>query len=933
MYPKTLESDRAETSGRSWRFAGCEFEELSLQLRINGRLAELELKPLEVLQQLLLHAGEVVSKEALLESVWPGLNVVDGSLATAVSKLRKALGDENVVLTVPRVGYRLAVPVQVVNVSAPARWAASATFEPGDTVSGREHWRLTRRLDVSHSSEVWLAEHSKTREQHVFKFASNDARLKGLKREITVARFLRESLGESPAFVRVLEWNLETQPYVIESEYGGPNLSEWAEQQGGLQQILLSTRIALIADVAKAVAAAHEAGVLHKDLKPANILVESNADGTYQVKVADFGSASLVEPARLHALGITNLGLTQTIGPQLSSLTGTMMYLAPEVLSGQPPKAAADVYSLGVMLYQTVVGDFRRPLAPGWEAAVDDPLLREDIADAACGDPARRLKSAAELGERLINLDSRRAEREQESEAEKRRQLAERKRAKVRARIPWVLLAAVLVLAAGFTFVAVHKKPAISEFRVQTVAVLPFQNLSGDPKADFLRLVLPDEIATALSYVRGVSIRPFMTTRKYDAVNLDLQKAAREMGVPVVITGHFLTEQNKLNLTYEAIDVADNHILWRDTIVSPLENLIDARQKMYQESQAGLAVALGVRPPDGSNPTATVPTNEEAYELYLRASAMPLDPESNSKAMAMLEHAARLDPGYAPYWLALSARYYGESHYVKGKLDDEARNKVMAAIQRALALDPHYASAQYTLAVEYTERGDLLDGYRLAANLLRESPGNEISHVAVDYVLRYAGLDRESETQCEVARSFDRQSSMLRSCGVAFLKHGDYDKALEYFNLDANTDWNHALTIDVLLREGKENEALRVRHPAIGAWTSYDMLLDCAAHKPAAEITALAKRIEPDDDPESNYFAASHLAYCGQIAAALDMLKRTVNANYCSYPAMDTDPMFASIRSLPEYAEVRSIGMSCQNNFIVGRAKLQESASTATRSP
>ncbi len=203
MYPKTLESDRAETSGRSWRFAGCEFEELSLQLRINGRLVELELKPLEVLQQLLLHAGEVVSKEALLESVWPGLNVVDGSLATAVSKLRKALGDENVVLTIPRVGYRLAVPVQMVNVSAPAPWAASATFEPGDIVSGREHWRLTRRLDVSHSSEVWLAEHSKTHEQHVFNFASNDARLKGLKREITVARFLRESLGGNPAFVRV----------------------------------------------------------------------------------------------------------------------------------------------------------------------------------------------------------------------------------------------------------------------------------------------------------------------------------------------------------------------------------------------------------------------------------------------------------------------------------------------------------------------------------------------------------------------------------------------------------------------------------------------------------------------------------------------------------------------------------------------------------
>src|SRR3954468_7051905 len=84
-----------ESSGRLWRFADCEFEDLALQLRVKGDLVGLELKPLEVLQQLLLRAGEVVSKEELLDTVWPGLTVVDGSLATAISKLRKALGDQN----------------------------------------------------------------------------------------------------------------------------------------------------------------------------------------------------------------------------------------------------------------------------------------------------------------------------------------------------------------------------------------------------------------------------------------------------------------------------------------------------------------------------------------------------------------------------------------------------------------------------------------------------------------------------------------------------------------------------------------------------------------------------------------------------------------------------------------------------------------------
>src|SRR5579863_375356 len=247
MTPTGPHVEAQDACGRLWRFSGCEFDELSLQLRVKGRMAELELKPLEVLLQLLLHSGEVVSKEDLLEAVWPGLHVVDGSLATAISKLRKALGDENadVILTVPRVGYRLAVPVQSAPVSSPTPWAA-ATLEPGDAVPEREHWRLIRRLDLSHSSEVWLAEHPKTHEQRVFKFASNEVRLKGLKREVTVARFLRESLGESPDFVRVLEWNLENHPYVIESEYGGPNLNEWSQQQGGLVKISLPTRISVI---------------------------------------------------------------------------------------------------------------------------------------------------------------------------------------------------------------------------------------------------------------------------------------------------------------------------------------------------------------------------------------------------------------------------------------------------------------------------------------------------------------------------------------------------------------------------------------------------------------------------------------------------------------------------------------------------------------
>src|ERR1700730_15792417 len=149
-------SDVAETSGRLWRFEDYEFDELRRELRVKGRAVELESKPLDILLQLLLHAGEVVTKEELLESVWPDVMVVDGSLATAVSKLRKAMGDEDhpIIVTVPRVGYRLAVPVYCKTVAAAG---SDLGFKAGDLVPGREQWRLTPPMGVSRSSGGLLA--------------------------------------------------------------------------------------------------------------------------------------------------------------------------------------------------------------------------------------------------------------------------------------------------------------------------------------------------------------------------------------------------------------------------------------------------------------------------------------------------------------------------------------------------------------------------------------------------------------------------------------------------------------------------------------------------------------------------------------------------------------------------------------------------------
>lgn len=468
-----------DIQGRIWRFADCEFDELSRELRVRGSVVPIEAKPLDILIQLLSHPGEVLTKEELLTAVWSDVEVVDGSLATAVSKLRKALGDDErpVIATIPRIGYRLAVPVICTTVGAPP--VPAPEFSPGDPVPRREQWVLVERLEGSGSSDVWIAEHSKTRERRVFKFAADAVHLQGLKREITVSRLLRDALGERPDFVRTLEWNLEAPPFFLESEYAGPNLAQWADEQRGLANVPRAVRLQILVDAARAVAAAHDLGVLHKDLKPGNILMAPTRPAT--VKVADFGSAALSDPSRLQALGITNLGFT-TSADKDRSLTGTLMYMAPEVLAGQSPSASADVYALGVLLYQMLVGDFRTPLAAGWEAGIDDPILCRDIADAANGDPAKRLHSAAAFAERLSTVDARRAEYDALEAARRRAEQAERSLAVSRARRPW-MAAAVVALAVGLTVsLALYQRAARErdEARRQTQIAGAISRFLGD---------------------------------------------------------------------------------------------------------------------------------------------------------------------------------------------------------------------------------------------------------------------------------------------------------------------------------------------------------------------------------------------------------------------------------------------------------------------
>jgi len=425
-----------------FRFGRAELDTRTQELRIDGRAVPVETKVLQVLACLLDRPGETLTKDELLATAWPGRVVTEGVLAKAVMKLRAVLGDDGqrIIRTVHGFGYRLGVPVELLPSDAPALFKPS----PGQGVPFRANWRLVKALDADRRGLVWQAEHVKTRDRRVFKFADDAATLAALKREITLFRLLHDALGDNAPVVRILDWNLDEPPYFIEAEWvEGGDFAAWIAGQADR-----SERIEAMAQVCEAVAATHALGVVHKDLKPANILLRSDGTSPPRVCLADFGIGTLSDRRVIDALGITRLGFTGTRLDNDSS-SGTPLYLAPEVVAGRMPTQKSDIYALGVILFQLLVGDPRRPLAPGWRRDVDDDLLCEDIALAADLDPEQRLASAAILAQRLRTLAERRRLKDSElARLEADRQLAGRLQ-RARTQRLWLSALALVFLIGG----------------------------------------------------------------------------------------------------------------------------------------------------------------------------------------------------------------------------------------------------------------------------------------------------------------------------------------------------------------------------------------------------------------------------------------------------------------------------------------------------
>jgi TolB-like protein/Tfp pilus assembly protein PilF len=788
------------------------------------------------------------------------------------------------------------------------------------------HYRVLGKLGGGGMGVVYEAEDLKLGRHVALKFIPENLAgdPKSLERFTREARAASQLNHPNICTIHGIEDN-RGHPFIVMEKLEGASL----KQQIGGQPMPVEKVLDIGVQVADALVASHIKGIVHRDIKPANIFITPAG----QVKVLDFGLAKLV-----HHPGTDEEGADQSL-TAVGVIPGTAVYMSPEQARSETVDARTDLFSLGVVLYEMSTG--KKPFTGANSLLTLDAVLHAKptpprdlnpkipielegiIGKALEKERSKRYQSAAEIRSDLALL-----KKEAESgtiktpSATARLRVASRTFGRNSRLVTLALIATaallVTVLAAVGAWWFKHREVMSAEQR-NAIAVLPLQNMNGDVSIDYLRFALADELTSVLTYSRTLEVRPSSVTRKYVALDLDPKKVGLELRVGRLLTGSFRKEGDRLTVTLEAIDVPSDRLLWQTTVGDKAENLIGLHQQLAAQVQNGLLPILGA---GGAVEATSRPTNQQAYDFYLRSAAVAHDPGPNREAIKMLEWAVGIDPNYAPAWEALGQRRYFDSIYGGG--GEEMFQSSKHAYERALALDPNRMMAASNLITARVERGELGPAYDAATDLVRRRAQSADAHFALSYVYRYAGMLDKSAEQCNAARQLDPGNFFFRSCAWTFLEMGKNDRAMDFIQLDVGSEWAAWVTPYVYLAEGNLNEAHRAAKNMGKAATYHrDLMEACTANPRPADLAKVVRENESsvmmEPDAEHWYSVGALMAACGQNDPALRLLKAAVQQNYCAYSALLDDPLLKNLRKETAFNEVLTAASNCQNTFKEGR--------------
>ncbi len=789
-----------------------------------------------------------------------------------------------------------------------------------DTPQFVDRFQVTRILGKGGMGTVYLARDERLGRPVAIKVLNSD---EGLSEEARI-RFLRES--RTAASIR--QQNVATiyevgetggQPFIVMEYCEGETLAQRLRRR----PLEAGEFLNIARQIAAGVAAAHESGVVHRDLKAANIIIEPSG----LAKILDFGLAKLLQ----REMGREKPSFASTSG----QFFGTLHFLSPEQARGGPADERSDLFSLGVVFYQMASGQLPfnadgpllvlekiRDAEPEPFVPLDPafpPAAAKIISKLLQKNPANRYQNARDLLRDLEAIDmpglrslSSHTRSMLGPTVHRRRGL----RAAIAAAALLLVGTAAYLIHRGYQPAEAAQHPAVPNTPIRSMAVLPLDNIANNTRDDFLSVGLADALVTKLQAIPSLQVRPTSAVLEFRNKKTDPKVASEKLQVDGILEGHFLAAGDLVRVNLQLTDTRTGYNVWADTIDGKRDNLLKLIDDVSAKTVSGLnqRLALGsmeIRPHSEARSS-----SPQAFEQYLKARALTasLVAKDYNAQTAALKKAIQLDPNFAAAYADLAiAMSLGIARDLERQ---DALERAEFYARQAVRLDPNLPQAHLALGRVFVRYpGRFRESVRevLASLRLNPTDTHALNSLATYFVS--AGDMQKAECIGDRIVQLDPSSNEAKIRGYWYVNAIDPEGALQNSKYALASKDTEIAGHDIrglafvlqgnLVEAGREADAVTALAPKHYLGKSLHALI-AAARGDRAEAEEVIRTFEPDAN--RNHWAAIRVALCyarlGDSQQAVAWAQRACALGHGNWYEMVKHPWFETLQSNPEFQKL-----------------------------